>query len=133
MSAAYFLCLPLVASWQCFSEYKPRGTTASAVHPEFISGGELLDDCDVGNNLPPRTPRTLLQGCTTVLLAALDPFLTGHTLSPRTKYKLRDRHLTDEAPALMVACEAAPAKEYATSSTNKDKLWNLSGGLVESR
>ncbi|KAI9653415.1 MAG: putative secondary metabolism biosynthetic enzyme [Bathelium mastoideum] len=111
------------------SKYKAKGLSAFAVHPGLILESGLLGNCGVdnplfedgyklavarngGQELPQQTPRTLQQGCATLLLAALDP------------------SLADKAPALMMECAVIPAQDYAISAANVDKLWDLSEKLT---
>ncbi|KAI1460253.1 putative short-chain dehydrogenase [Annulohypoxylon moriforme] len=111
-------------------KFGDRGLAAFAVHPGYVPDSQLQGNNGVdmnlmvegyklaiarngGKELPPQTPRTLQEGCATILLAALDPTLR------------------EKSPALLLECKIYPdVKEYAISVENAEKLWALSEKLT---
>ncbi|KAI1404279.1 putative short-chain dehydrogenase [Hypoxylon fuscum] len=107
-----------------------KGLAAFAVHPGYIPESQLQTNSGVdmdlmmegykmavarndGKDVPPQTPRSLQEGCATILLAALDP------------------SLRDESPALLLECNVYPGvKDYAITVTNAEKLWTLGEKLT---
>ncbi|KAI2618873.1 retinol dehydrogenase 13 [Hypoxylon sp. NC1633] len=99
-------------------KFGDKGLAAFAVHPgcKLITGQHLKHSANrnhTGKDIPPQTPRTLQEGCATVLLAALDPSLRG------------------KSPALLLECNIYPGvKDYAISIGNAEKLWTLGEKLT---
>ncbi|KAI1208435.1 putative short-chain dehydrogenase [Annulohypoxylon truncatum] len=111
-------------------KFGSKGLAAFAVHPGYVPDSPLQGnngvDMDLmmegyklavarngGKDVPPQTPRTLQEGCATILLAALDPTLR------------------EKSPTLFVECNVHPdIKEYAINVDNAKKLWELSEKLT---
>lgn len=96
------------------------------------------------------TPKNLQTGCSTTLVAALDPSIEGKpspsTFLTRWHLYSSSRHLpvwsswklirhfscAGSSGALLADCAIAdrPVKDYAKDAGNADKLWSLSEKLV---
>ncbi|KAI0469625.1 putative short-chain dehydrogenase [Xylaria cf. heliscus] len=112
-------------------KYGDKGLATFAVHPGYVPDSQLQAsngvDMDLmvdgyklavsrndGKGIPPQEPRTLQEGCATVLLAALDP------------------HLRDKSRTLLFEGKVYEGiKEYAISKQNAKKLWDLSEKLTQ--
>ncbi|MCJ1254629.1 hypothetical protein MMC24_002444 [Lignoscripta atroalba] len=80
----------------------------------FMEGIALATEANGGKPLVMETPKTLQQGCATILVAALDP------------------SIADTSGALLSDCNVhpTPVKEHAKGVENTQKLWKLSEELV---
>ncbi|KAI4861348.1 putative short-chain dehydrogenase [Hypoxylon rubiginosum] len=111
-------------------KFGDKGLAAFAVHPGYVpdSGLQANNEVDTdmmiegyklavarngGKDLPPQAPRTLQEGCATILVAALDS------------------SLRDKSPALLLECNIYPGvKHYAINADDAEKLWALGERLT---
>ncbi|KAG4430924.1 hypothetical protein IFR05_013598 [Cadophora sp. M221] len=107
---------------------KSRGIQSYALQPGFVlesnlsnhvtpdmftAALEIMNKNSNGKKVEMEAPKTLQQGCSTVLIAALDPSIEGYS------------------GGFLQDCAVKPIeKEHAKGQENVDKLWALSEKLV---
>ncbi|ETN41161.1 uncharacterized protein HMPREF1541_03096 [Cyphellophora europaea CBS 101466] len=114
---------------QLAAKLSNRGITSFALHPgvilesgigrttteEMLGGINEVALRETGMPFRVGDPKPMTQGTSTALVAALDP------------------RLADQSGSYLEDCAVVPAREYATSLQNAQRLWTLSEQLVGQR
>jgi NAD(P)-dependent dehydrogenase (short-subunit alcohol dehydrogenase family) len=74
--------------------------------------------------------KTVEEGCATTLAAALDPALDGKSLAAYLITKLLTTFLPEYSGSFLDDCKPHEVLEYASNSSNAEKLWTLSEKIV---
>lgn len=120
-----------------------KGVKSYSLHPGNIQATNLASNIDPAEfpvvgamfaekkiDMPPE--KTLEEGSSTTLVAALDPELDSEFSSPITGPSMRGAHYscTGVSGAYLADCNPTKALDYACSQSNADELWALSEKIV---
>ena len=76
-------------------------------------------------------PKTLMEGSSTPLVAALDPSIIRISLSHLASQSVfRADEKTEQSGGFLQDCKITTTRDFASSLENAEKLWKLSEELV---